>query len=93
MSIKNGVFDMIGKTVKEVIINDECTDYPNFHLFIVFDDQAAYEFYGENHLHSANGLFSELEYAKAFKSCRTIKRYYKDKEGKNKIEDVLTKPC
>ncbi len=35
---------------------------------IVFDDQSVYEFYGENHLHSANGLFSGLGYAKAFGS-------------------------
>jgi hypothetical protein len=89
MSIKEGVFDIIGKTIKEVIINEDCTDYPDFHLFIVFDDSSAYEFYGGGkYLHSTNGLYRGMEYAKSF-SCRKITRYYKDEQGKNRSENVM----
>ncbi len=88
MTIKTGVFDMIGKTVKEVIINEHCTHYPDFHVFIVFDDDLAYEFYGGEGIHSANGLYKGLEYAKSFRSCKTITRYYRDENGKNRSEEV-----
>ncbi len=92
MSIKEGVFDIIGKTIKEVIVNEDCRDYPDFHLFIVFDDQSAYEFYGgEDGVHSANGLYRGMEYAKSFKSCRKITWYYKDEKGRNRSEDVVAK--
>ncbi len=90
MSIKTGVFDMIGKTVKEVIINEYCEDYPYFHVFIVFDDDLAYEFYGgDKGIHSANGLYKGLEYAKSFRNCEKITRYYRDENGKYRIEEVV----
>ncbi len=90
MTIKTGVFDMIGKTVKEIIVNEYCVHYPDFHVFIVFDDDLAYEFYGGD-IHSANGLYKGLEYAKSFKNCKAITRYYRDENGKYRIEEVAAK--
>ena len=50
MSIKNGIFEMIGKTIRAVIVNEECEPYPNYHVFIVFDDNQTYEFFGEGRI-------------------------------------------
>jgi hypothetical protein len=90
MSIKNGIFEMIGKTIKEVIINEECNPYPNYHIFIVFDDNQAYEFYGEGRIHSGSSLYKVVRPEKAFSSCRKIKRYCKDDKGRISIEDLLS---
>ncbi len=87
MSIKSGIFDMIGRTVKEVIVNDECKGSPAFHLFIIFDDGAAYEFYGDGILNSSSYDHGGLEYAKIFLDCR-IRRFYLDEHGRQAVEDV-----
>lgn len=90
MSIKNGIFDMIGRKVKEIIVNDQCQSGPGFHLLIVFDDGAAYEFYGDGVLSSSSYDHGGLAYAKKFDNCR-IRRYYRDAQGRNMVEDVKVK--
>ena len=92
MSIKNGIFEMIGKTIRAVIVNEECEPYPNYHVFIVFDDNQTYEFFGEGRIHSARGLYRGPGVAKAFTNCRKIKRYSKDDKGRENVEDLTGKP-
>jgi hypothetical protein len=91
MSIKKGIFEMIGRTIKAVIVNEECDPYPNYHVFIVFDDNQTYEFFGEGRIHSTSGLYNGPGYAKAFTNCRKIKRYSKDEKGREKVEDITGK--
>jgi len=87
MSIKDGIFGIIGKTVKEVIVNDECPSSPDFHLFLLFDDGGAYEFYGNGILNSSGSDHGGLNYAKIFNDCR-MRRYYINEQGERVTEDI-----
>lgn len=92
MSIKNGIFEVLGKTVKEIIVNEGCGPYPEYHLFLVFDDDSYYEFYGGGHINSAGGLGDDaIGYAKVFSSCSSICRYRKDAKGKCITEELVKK--
>jgi hypothetical protein len=87
MSIKDGIFDIVGRTIKEVIVNEHCGSPPDYHLFILFDDGGAYEFYGNGNISSSSYDHGGLGYAKIFKNCQ-IKRYYIDDQGRKMIEDI-----
>ena len=93
MGIKDGIFEMLGKTIKEVIINEGCGPYPNYHIFIVFSDDSFYEFYGGGHVNSANGLRpdSAIDYAKVFNSCSSSVRYFKGDDGKYSTDKLQNK--
>ena len=81
MSIKKGIFNIIGKTIEEVLILEDCNSYPNYHLILSFTDKSCYEFYGEGHIHSTAGLADNAaNYPKVFDSC-TSKYIYKKKKG------------
>ncbi len=92
MSIKDGIYEVIGKTIKEVIVNEGCGPYPEYHVFLVFTDDSFYEFYGAGHVNSISELRGDpIGYAKAFKSCFSISRYYKDNSGKSSMENLASK--
>jgi hypothetical protein len=89
MSIKDGIFQMIGKTVKEIITAEGSELYPGYHLFIVFDDGTSYEFYGSGRINSAGDLHTGVEsHGGSFNACRTITRYYKDDRMRNRTEEL-----
>ena len=86
MSIKSGISEIIGKTVNEVIVNEGCP-YPDFHIFILFEDSTCYEIYGSD-VNSGSCLRAVTERATKLSSCRKITRYYKDQHGENASEDL-----
>lgn len=89
MSIKDGIFEVLGKTIKEVIINEGCGPYPEYHIFLVFTDDSFYEFYGAGHVNSISELRGDaIGSAQVFKSCLSISRYYKSGDGKCITENI-----
>ncbi len=87
MSIKGGIFDIIGGTIKEIVVNESCSS-PQYHLFIIFENGSGYEFYGNGDINSASEIRGGLEYAKLFTDCASIKRYYKNDKGQRIAEDI-----
>jgi hypothetical protein len=84
---------MIGKTVREIIVNEDCGSYAGYHLIIVFDDGTFFEFYGPDHINSAKGLrdADAAGYAGLFDACRTSTRYYRDEQEGAVKEDMKRK--
>ena len=49
MSIKkDGLQQIIGKTIREIIVSANNSGAPKYQLLIVFADETHYEFYGED---------------------------------------------
>lgn len=45
--MKDGIQDIIGKTIAGVVIAQNKQRAPHQQIFLVFDDETSYEFYGE----------------------------------------------
>lgn len=85
MRIDDCVFKMIGKTIKEVIVDEEHKD-PDYHFLIIFNDGSGCEFCADGKINSVTDVCRGSNYTAIFGESKSLRRYYIDEQESLKSE-------